>query len=212
MEQSRKRARPGQPLAAPVVRSHEDGAQSRLAADLARDLDGNFERFVGRYGDRLFAFALTLTGNRSEAEEIAQDAFVSAYQALVRYEPERRRTLALRAWLFTIALNKVRNRARRAPTLEIPEDFSAPTAAKDGPEASAERSEAVATVRRALDALQPRYRMPVVLRHIEGLSYDEIATVLGQPVGTAKANVHRGLAMLRAVEELDNLKTAEAIA
>ena len=78
MEQSRKRARPGQPLAAPVVRSLEDNAQSRLAADLARDLDGKFEPFVERYGDRLFAFALTLTGNRSEAEEIAQDAFVSA--------------------------------------------------------------------------------------------------------------------------------------
>ena len=109
-------------------------------------------------------------------------------------------------------LNKVRNRARRAPTLEIPKDFSAPGAHKDSPEASAERNEAVATVRRALESLQPRYRMPVVLRHIEGLSYDEIATVLGQPVGTAKANVHRGLAMLRAVEELDNLKTAEAIA
>ena len=47
------------------------------------------------------------------------------------------------------------------------------------------------------DELAPRYRMPVILRHIQGLSYDEIARVLDQPVGTAKANVHRGLVLLR---------------
>jgi len=212
MDEPRSSARVRRPLDTTVTRSLEDGAQSRLAADLARDLDGHFERLVERYGDRLFGFALTLTGSRSEAEEIAQDSFVSAYRALARYEPERRRTLALRAWLFTIALNKVRNRARRAPALEIPDDLALPTAVADGPEAFAERNEAVAAVRRALDDLQPRYRMPVVLRHIEGLSYDEIASVLGQPVGTAKANVHRGLAQLRGVEELGNLRTAEAIA
>ena len=54
----------------------------------------------------------------------------------------------------------------------------------------------------ALGALAPRYRMPVVLRHLEGFSYDEIAEVLDQPAGTARANVHRGLALLRASKEL----------
>ena len=84
-----------------------------LAAALAESVDAAYERFVEAYQHRLFGFVLTLVGNASEAEEIAQDAFVSAYKALCGYDAARRRKLALRAWLFTIALNKVRNRARR---------------------------------------------------------------------------------------------------
>jgi RNA polymerase sigma-70 factor (ECF subfamily) len=168
-----------------------------LAAALGRDLDGAFERFVQHYQHRLYAFVLTLVKNHSEAEEIAQDAFVSAYGALRGYDPARRRALALRAWLFTIALNKVRNRARRAPALPFADGFDVAADGSDDPHLRAERREAAAALWRALDALAPRYRMPVVLRHVQGLSYDEISRVLHQPVGTAKANVHRGLALLR---------------
>jgi len=161
---------------------------------------------VEKYQHRLFGFVVTLVGNAAEAEEIAQDTFVAAYKALRTYDAGRRRALALRAWLFTIALNKVRNRARRAPSTSLDEALA------DGrlelqdpalePPAILERDERVEAVRRALAALAPRYRMPVVLRHLEGFSYDEIAEVLEQPAGTAKANVHRGLALLRASEEL----------
>jgi RNA polymerase sigma-70 factor, ECF subfamily len=203
-----RRLPPGAPtrdLAGPIGASDGDAAQRSLAADLARDLDASFDRFVERFEDRLFGFVLTLTGNRSEAEEIAQDAFVSAYQALQKYEPDRRRFLSLRAWLFTIALNKVRNRARRPAPVALDNGFVLAADAADGPEARAEQNEAVAVVREALDTLAPRYRMPVMLRHIEGLSYDEIANVLEQPVGTAKANVHRGLALLRSSPKIGAL-------
>jgi RNA polymerase sigma-70 factor (ECF subfamily) len=180
-------------------------AQASLAHALARDVDAAFEAFVGRYQDRLFGFVLTLVGSRADAEDIAQDTFVSAYGALLRYDAERRQGLALRAWLFTIALNKVRNRARRAPALALDESAAFLADPSAGPPDRAEQAEAVATVRRALGALAPRYRMPVVLRHIEGLSYAEIAHVLQQPVGTAKANVHRGLALLRAAGDVGAL-------
>ncbi len=176
-------------------------AQRALARALAHSVDANFDRFVEAYQHRLFGFVLTLVGNATEAEEIAHEAFVSAYSALSRYDAERRRTLALRAWLFTIALNKVRNRSRRRPALSLDDavrdgDVPALDAAYE-PENVVEADERVRAVRQALDALAPRYRMPVVLRHIEGLGYDEIAEILEQPVGTAKANVHRGLALLR---------------
>jgi RNA polymerase sigma-70 factor, ECF subfamily len=203
-----RRRPPGHPrrdLARPIGASDGDEAQGGLAADLARDLDASFDRFVEQFQDRLFGFVLTLTGNRSEAEEIAQDAFVSAYRALQGYDPDRRRSLSLRAWLFTIALNKVRNRARRPAPLTLDDGFVLAANVADGPEARAEQNEAVAVVRQALDGLAPRYRMPVVLRHIEGLSYDEIAHVLKQPVGTAKANVHRGLALLRNSDKIGAL-------
>lgn len=190
----------------PLGRSvSEDGAVRSLAHDLAANLDANFATFVERYQNRLFGFVLTLTGNRSEAEEIAQDAFVSAYGALQKYDAEKRRHLSLRAWLFTIALNKVRNRARRPATVELDDGMVLRASVLEEPHHQAEQNDAVATVRRALDGLAPRYRMPVVLRHLQGLSYDEIAHVLGQPVGTAKANVHRGLALLRNSTEIGAL-------
>jgi len=152
---------------------------------------------VQRYQDRLYGFVMTLIGNHADAEEIAQDSFVSAYRALQGYETARRSALALRPWLFTIALNKVRNRSRRAAPAALDDGMPLAVPACEGPEARAEAREAIAVLRTALENLAPRYRMPVVLRHIQGLSYDEIANVLQQPVGTAKANVHRGLALLR---------------
>jgi RNA polymerase sigma-70 factor, ECF subfamily len=191
-----------------VAATADEREQRALAADLADDLDASFERFVLRYQDRLFAFLVTLMGNRSHAEEVAQDTFVSAYGALQRYEPQRRRALSLRAWLFTIGLNKVRNLARRQPALALDEAVLVVASPDHGPEASAEQREAVNVVRSALQDLAPRYRMPVMLRHIEGLTYDEIASVLHQPVGTAKANVHRGLALLRNSEKVGALAPA----
>jgi RNA polymerase sigma-70 factor (ECF subfamily) len=183
----------------------DERGQRALAAGLAEDLDASFERFVERYQNRLYGFVFTLIGNHSEAEEIAQDAFVAAYGALQKYDAQRRRELSLRAWLFTIALNKVRNRARRAAPVALDDGLVLRADVLEEPEVRAQQNEAVATVRRALDGLAPRYRMPVVLRHIQGLSYGEIAHVLQQPVGTAKANVHRGLALLRSSQEIGAL-------
>ncbi|MER3459109.1 MAG: RNA polymerase sigma factor, partial [Chloroflexota bacterium] len=83
-----------------------------LAAQLATGVDSHFERLVLAYQDRLYAFALRLSANPQDAEEIVQDAFVRAYHALKRYEAERIRTMALKPWLYQIALNVFRNRAR----------------------------------------------------------------------------------------------------
>jgi len=181
-------------------------AQRALAAALAESVDAHFEEFVSAYQHRLYGFVLTLIGNGPEAEEIAQDTFAAAYGALRSYDATRRRELALRAWLFTIALNKVRNRARRAPLASLDDALvSEHRALRDespGPAAIVERDERTEALRRALAALAPRYREAVVLRHLEGFSYDEIAELLDQPAGTAKANVHRGLALLRASQEL----------
>jgi len=185
-----------------------------LPAALAADLDGAFERAVRAYQGRLYGFALRLTGNPQDAEEVAQDAFVRAYRALQRFEPERIATLALRPWLYQIALNVARNRARGKrhrtvpllvgeaahdlagqPTAGVPEP---PDRATEGPAEFAERSGVGATLADLVARLPDRYRPAVILRHIEGLSYPETALVLGQPIGTVKANVHRGTKLLRA--------------
>jgi RNA polymerase sigma-70 factor (ECF subfamily) len=175
-----------------------------LAAQLATDVDGHFERLVLAYQDRLYAFALRLSANPQDAEEIAQDAFVHAYHALKRYEAERIRTMALKPWLYQIALNVFRNRARaRRPAFVSldslgdgagmePEDDEG-----DRPEPITERAERERELVAQVAALPERYRLALLLRYIGGLDYAEIAAVLGQPVGTVKSNVHRGVQRLR---------------
>ena len=182
-----------------------------LAAALADDLPGSFERTVRTFQDRLYAFALRLTGSAPDAEEITQDAFVRAYRALQGYPTERRRALALRPWLYRITLNVTRNRFRRRRPVGESLDGDRPELAADEagrPSAVFDRGERSRRLERLVQALPDRYRAPVVLRHVEGLGYGEIAEVLEQPIGTVKANVHRGLALLRRALEAGDREEA----
>ncbi len=171
---------------------HPDDAA--LAAGLASDLDGTFEALVLAHQDRLFTIAFRVGGDRSDAEELVQDCFVRAYRALATYPGARIRELRLRGWLTTILLNAGRNRARvrRVQTTELTFDPGAepttdPLARRDERE----------TWARLLVQLSPAQRTAVVLRHVDALSYAEIAEATGRPEGTVKAHVHRGLAALR---------------
>jgi RNA polymerase sigma factor (sigma-70 family) len=77
----------------------------------------SFESIVDDYQRRLYGFALRMTGNREDAEEIVQDAFVRAYRALAKMDPQQRAELRLQPWLYTITLNVTRNRLRsKRPT------------------------------------------------------------------------------------------------
>lgn len=178
-----------------------------LKERLAGDLDGAFEDFVRAYQDRIYSFALRLTSRREDAEEAAQDAFVKAYRALCVYPADRIRALALRAWLYQITLNVVRNRFRgrklRLVSLDHPLSprgetaFEAPDSEEGRPDARYERSCRRADMASLVAKLPDRYRAPILLRYVEGLRLEEVAKVLGQPVGTAKSNVHRGVNALR---------------
>jgi len=167
---------------------------ARLIAGLAEDLDGTFEALVRAHQDRLFTIAWRTGGDRHDAEELVQDCFVRAYLALAAYPPARIRDLRLRGWLTTILLNAGRNRARvrRVPTTELAFEPGAEPA--DDPLTRADDRE---TWARLLAGLSPAQRTAVVLRHVDGLSYAEIAEATGRPEGTVKAHVHRGLAALR---------------
>ena len=183
---------------------------SRLIAALARDLDGTFEELVLAHQDRLYSIALRMLGNAHDAEEAAQDSFVRAYRALAGYPAERIRELRLRPWLATIVLNLCRSRiGRRAaagrPALSLdaadPGTLEPPADERTGPAATAARRDAGRAWAGLLMTLPPAYRSAVVLRHVDGLSYPELATALDRPEGTVKAQVHRGLAMLRTAFE-----------
>jgi RNA polymerase sigma factor (sigma-70 family) len=159
-------------------------------------VDRLFERMVREHQHKVFAVGFALTGNRHDAEEVAQDTFLRAYRALATYPPERIRELKQRPWLHRIAVNVVRNRARgakpRTSELNGSESDHAP-----GPESRALQRAEMDELACRLAGLPPRYREAVVLRHVHEMSYAEVADALDQPVGTVKSNVHRALQILR---------------
>jgi RNA polymerase sigma-70 factor (ECF subfamily) len=194
-----------------------------LAHRLADDLDGTFEALVLAHQDRLYTIAHRFLGNGHDAEEVTQDALVRAYRAIGGYDHERIRSLQLRPWLATIVLNLCRNRAARthgAPALsldrESPDGATLPEPAADpqaAPAAVVDRHEARRRWAALVVQLPPAYRAPVVLRHVDGLSYPELAIALDRPEGTVKAQVHRGLALLRtAFEASERLEREEMTA
>jgi RNA polymerase sigma-70 factor (ECF subfamily) len=181
-----------------------------VPAALAAALDANFARLVMTYQDRLYAFVLRLTANAPDAEEMVADAFVRAYHALARYPAERVRALALRPWLYQIVRNVFHNRVRGRRLRLVPLDRTGEGRDPGFPDDAAERPDAVlerAELREALTvrlmALPERERVAVVLHHVQGWGYGEIAALVGQPVGTVKAHVHRGIERLRAVLSAD---------
>ena len=172
---------------------------------LARDLDGAFERLVREHQHRVYTIALRITGNSSDAEEIAQDVFLRAYRALAGYTRERARQLRLRPWLATIAVNLARNRLRRhrppATDIDSLSQAEVPRANGGTPQVELARRETAAHWQRLLADLPDRYRVPLVLRYVDELTYPEMTEVLGMPSGTLKAQVHRGLHLLRAAHD-----------
>ena len=195
-----------------------------LAHRLAHDLDGSFEALVLAHQDRLYTIAHRFLGNGHDAEEVTQDALIRAYRAIAGYDADRIRQLQLRPWLATIVLNLCRNRlagsAKARGTLSLdresldgaalPEPAADPAAT---PAAALDRHEARRRWATLVVELPPVYRAPVVLRHVDGLSYPELAIALDRPEGTVKAQVHRGLALLRiAFEASERLEREEMTA
>jgi RNA polymerase sigma-70 factor (ECF subfamily) len=169
-----------------------------LAAALAQDLDTAFPDLVRSLQDGVFSGALRMVGNRHDAEEIAQEAFLRAYRALRQYPAARILDLNPGAWVWTIAANLCRNhhrtRSRRPVTAELAIE---PADTRRGPEAEAMNRALSDRLAGELQHLTWPMRAAVVLHHVVGLPYEEVAAALDRPVGTVKADVHRGLTRLR---------------
>ena len=167
----------------------------------------NFETIVDDYQRRLYGFALRMTGNREDAEEIVQDAFVRAYRALAKMDSQQRAELRHQPWLYTITLNVTRNRLRSKRPTNVALDALADADAllsgtgegPDRPDQIVERGADMALVEQALLKLPMHLRAAATLRFIEGRSHPEIAEILHQPIGTVKSHVHRAVRILRRV-------------
>jgi RNA polymerase sigma-70 factor (ECF subfamily) len=177
---------------------------------LAHDLAAGFPDLVAHHGDLVYGIARRLTRQPADAEDLAQEAFVRAFRALRGYPSERIEGLRLRGWLAAIVGNLARDRARRRPTATAALDEVAGwlADAAAGPEGLAVQRETERAWQERLCALPAQYRHAVALRHVEGLSYPELAAALGRPVGTVKSDVHRGVRLLREALARDEIVAA----
>lgn len=180
-----------------------DQQRQELAALLARDVDRNFGQLMLAYQHQLYGFALRQIGNAPDAEDIVQETFMRAYHALQNYPTGRIETLLVRQWLYKIALNVVRSFARRREPEHLPLDLSDDSSLLEIQD-QVEEPEQIAYLREQreelamhLSRLPERYRVAVDLHYCADMSHREIAELLNQPVGTVKANIHRGIRLLR---------------
>jgi RNA polymerase sigma-70 factor, ECF subfamily len=160
----------------------------RLLADFLGGDKRAFTELVTRHEDRLFALALRMTGNRSDALDATQEAFVAAFRRAGSYRGDA----AVGTWLYRIAVNATQD-LLRSRGRHLAQDIDAP---ESGLPASGERvDDAVAArvdVARALAALPEEYREAVVLHDLGGVPYDEIGYLTGAPMGTVKSRISRG--------------------
>lgn len=173
---------------------------------LAGDLDRYFGQLVLTYEARLYAFMVRQTGSAQEAEDIVQEAFMQAYFALGRYSQQQRAAIALRPWLYKIALNIFYGRLRKPGLPVVALDFSeeGPHLAieedqEQQPEALFEKEEELRELGALLNQLPEHYRTVINLFYFADLGYQEIANLLNLPLGTVKSHMHRGIQRLRRV-------------
>ena len=176
---------------------------------IGRCLHGDVEAFrplVQRYQRLAFSVAFRMLGSRADAEDIAQQAFVDAFNALDRFRSTGRRH-AFSTWLLRIAVNRSKDVLKSKRRTEEPLERDVPGAEAafayepPTPEANASSGERRACLEAALLELPTKYREVLILKDAEDLSYEEIRSVLQLPITTLKIRVIRARAMLRDIVE-----------
>ena len=169
-------------------------ANDRSLIELAAQGDQDaFGKLVQRHQSAIFNVAYRMLGNRQDAEDAAQEAFVRAYNAFDSFDVER----PLRPWLKRITTNLCINRikATRA-VLSLENGLPPPKEPGAGPEKQTVNRERDVKIRDAILSLPARYRAAIELRHFQDLSYDEIAETLDKPLSTVKSDLFRARKML----------------
>ena len=156
----------------------------------------SWDEIVEQHSDRVFRLAYRLTGNRHDAEDLTQEVFVQVFRSLDTYTPG-----TFEGWLHRITTNLFLDGARRKQRIRFDalSDERAARLPSEAlhPEAAFTEQTFDDDVEAALATLPPDFRAAVVLCDVEGLSYEEIATIMDAKLGTVRSRIHRGRAMLR---------------
>ena len=166
-----------------------------------------YRELVRRYERPIFALLFRMVRDRELAEDLAQETFVKALNAIDSYRPE----FKFSSWIFKIANNAAIDHLRRreldtlsldgSPHAETPEAMQATAlqigARQETPLDTVEAKELGTAIEAAIGTLRPEYRSCILLRHVEGRAYEEIAEILNLPLGTVKTYIHRARNELR---------------
>jgi RNA polymerase sigma-70 factor, ECF subfamily len=186
-------------------------AERLLIARLKERDEHAFGEIVHLYGDKVFSLIYRMLGNRHEAEDVAQEVFITVFKTVDGFRGEAK----FSTWLLRIAANQSKNRIKylaRRPTDASELDDAAqmnpgggggrgPQGHIEGPDVLLEAAETGSIMQRAIAALDEDQRLLVILRDVEELSYQEIAEITGLPEGTIKSRLHRARMAIK--EELD---------
>jgi RNA polymerase sigma-70 factor (ECF subfamily) len=183
-------------------------AERLLIGRLKRRDEDAFSEIVRAHGDKVFNLVLRMVGSRAEAEDIAQEVFISVFKNVDSFRGESK----FSTWLLRIAVNQTKNRlkylSRRANDpngLDEAQELSATAGMGaaplhshiDGPDVLIEATELQALLQRAIAALDEDQRLLVVLRDVEEQSYEEMVEITGLPEGTIKSRLHRARMALK---------------
>jgi RNA polymerase sigma-70 factor (ECF subfamily) len=178
-----------------------DATQVADLEALRRIADGERDQLVVLYDHHaraVHSLALRMLGSQADAEEITQEVFVQAWRQATRYDASRGTVIA---WLLMITRSRAIDRLRgRPPIADKPADEGVVkwlAESSDGPEAQAVTAEQVERVRRALASLPRLQRVAIELAFYEGLTHNDVAAQLEQPLGTIKTRIRLGLLKLR---------------
>jgi RNA polymerase sigma-70 factor (ECF subfamily) len=163
--------------------------------------DSAFEALVRTYEKKVYHLALRMCGNQEDAYEIAQEAFLSAWKGLTFFRGES----SFSTWLYRLASNAAIDFLRREKRQSSPGDFSLddeetyiePPDPSPTPQQHAEATELRAALAEGLNKLSPEHRQVLLLRELQGLSYEEIADALDLDLGTVKSRIARAREKLR---------------
>lgn len=170
------------------------------ALTVQRVLDGNadeYEKLVLEYQKNVYNLALRMTGDPEDAADMAQEAFIKAYSSLSGYRGDSKFSVWLYRIVSNVCLDFLRTKKRRQTvSLSVTDDDGEDTELdiadeSKSPERILERAMTRDAVRRGLAALTPEYRQILILRELQGMSYEEIAEVLGLESGTVKSRIFR---------------------
>lgn len=181
----------------PLDRQDEPSDAQLVARSLAQD-QAAFGQLIDRHASAIVNLSYRMVGNRAEAEDLAQETFFAAYKALSTFRADSK----FSTWLYRIATNKCKDwlRVKRPGQgqydLDADESLDLYVTEDRTPEVLLSRQQVAQELEQAIQRLPPLYREAFVLKHVEGLSYEEMEDILGVSGDTLKMRVYKGRVQL----------------